>query len=418
MFGPLKLLLDRFVVEGNLTVIDAEGRRHAFGDGKGVPVAFSIADKKTERRRTFDPTLAFGDAYMDGRVNVLEGSIYDLIATFMRNEDARRMPLLAQLPNAIRYAGRRIQQFNPVSRAQKNVAHHYDISGAIYDLFLDTDRQYSCAYFETDDADLETAQQAKKRHLASKLRLEPGQRVLDIGSGWGGLAIYLARTCGVHVTGITLSQEQLTLSQERARRYDGPGSVAFKLLDYREIEGTFDRIVSVGMFEHVGVNHYRTYFRRVADLLAPDGIALIHTIGRLDTPSVTNPFTAKYIFPGGYIPALSEVMNGLEPSRLFLTDVEILRLHYAKTLRHWRERFTAQWDRAAQILDERFCRMWEFYLAGAEAAFRFERLAVFQLQIAKQVDTLPITRTYMIEEEERLRRLEVEAPERRLLAGE
>jgi len=418
MFIPLKFLLDRIVVEGDLEVIDSGGESHRFGDGTGPRVVFVISDAASERRLALDPTLALGEGYMRGTITLREGTVYDLISTVMSNEDQGGFPLAARLPEFLRYTVRRFQQFNPVGRARTNVAHHYDINGAIYDLFLDTDRQYSCGYFRSPSDDLETAQQAKKRHLAAKLFLSPGQRVLDIGSGWGGLAIYLAEMCGAHVTGITLSKEQLTLSRERARRYKGDGTITFRGLDYRRVRSRFDRVVSVGMFEHVGVNHHRTYFRKIERLLEDDGIALIHFIARSDRPAATNPFVAKYIFPGGYIPAMSEVLGAVEHSRLYLTDVEVLRLHYAETLRHWRQRFVAQWDRAAQILDESFCRMWEFYLAGSEAAFRFERLVVVQLQLAKAIDTLPLARDYMAEAEEHLRGAEADLPDKRWLVGE
>jgi cyclopropane-fatty-acyl-phospholipid synthase len=296
------------------------------------------------------------------------------------------------------------------------VAHHYDINGAIYDLFLDRDRQYSCAYF-TPGATLDEAQLAKKRHLAAKLSLAPGHRVLDIGSGWGGLGLYLAKIGHCDVTGVTLSSEQLRISRERAQREGLARAVRFEFKDYRKVEGRFDRIVSVGMFEHVGVNHYATYFRKVRELLADDGVALIHTIGRSEPPTATNPFIAKYIFPGGYIPALSEVAAAVERSGLVLTDLEVLRLHYAETLRAWRERFLANWDKAAGILDETFCRMWEFYLAGSETAFRYQGLVVFQLQLAKRIDALPTTRDYMLGDEHRFAEHEaIEARPR--MAGE
>jgi len=293
--------------------------------------------------------------------------------------------------------------------------HHYDIDGAIYDLFLDSDRQYSCGYF-TEGADLEEAQLAKKRHLAAKLAIEPGQRVLDVGSGWGGLALYLAKVAHCEVTGVTLSNEQLKISRERAAREGLGRAVGFEFTDYRKVVGRFDRIVSVGMFEHVGVNHYGTYFRKVRDLLSDDGVALIHSIGRSEPPTATNPFIAKYIFPGGYIPALSEMVAAIERAGLVITDLEVLRLHYAETLRAWRKRFLANWDKAAAIRDETFCRMWEFYLAASEAAFRHQGLVVFQVQLAKRVNALPITRDYMFKAERGI--IEHEGAERPRMAGE
>jgi cyclopropane-fatty-acyl-phospholipid synthase len=293
---------------------------------------------------------------------------------------------------------RRLAQFNPSGRSRRNVAHHYDIDGSIYDLFLDSDRQYSCAYF-TEGADLEEAQLAKKRHLAAKLAIEPGQKVLDIGSGWGGLGLYLAKAAHCDVTGVTLSQEQLKIARERAAKEGFGRVVHFEFEDYRKVQGRFDRIVSVGMFEHVGVNHYATYFRKVRELLTNDGVAVIHTIGRSEPPTATNAFIAKYIFPGGYIPALSEMVASVERSGLIIADLEVLRLHYAETLRAWRQRFLANWDKAAALRNETFCRMWEFYLAASETAFRYQNLVVFQLQVTKRLQALPITRDYMYKAE-------------------
>ena len=289
----------------------------------------------------------------------------------------------------LRFAGRWLRQFNPQPRAKRNVEHHYDLDSGLYELFLDSDRQYSCAYFEQDGMSLDDAQAAKKRHLAAKLNLRDGLKVLDIGCGWGGLAHYLAKTAHVEVTGITLSEEQRKLAEERARAMGLSNAVSFKLCDYRELDGQFDRIVSVGMFEHVGIAHYRSFFSRIGELLTKDGVALLHSIGRFDGPASTNPFIDKYIFPGGYSPALSEVFPAVERNGLLVTDVEILRLHYAMTLRHWRQRFRAAWHTAVERYGERFCRMWEFYLAGAETGFRYQNLMVFQLQLAKDQTALP-----------------------------
>jgi cyclopropane-fatty-acyl-phospholipid synthase len=295
----------------------------------------------------------------------------------------------------MRYLACRLMQRNGIARSQRNVAHHYDLSSRLYDLFLDEDKQYSCAFFERPTDTLEAAQLTKKRRIAAKLALAPGQRVLDIGSGWGGLALHLAQNTGADVTGITLSQEQLRLAQERAAKAGVEGQVRFRLEDYRQTSGTFDRIVSVGMFEHVGLAQYSSFFKKVASLLADDGVALIHTIGRSDRPGSTNPWIAKYIFPGGYMPALSEIVPLVERADLIVTDVEVLRLHYASTLAEWRRRFAANREEAKALYDERFCRMWEFYLAGAEMGFRYGGLVVFQLQLAKRVDILPLARDYM-----------------------
>jgi cyclopropane-fatty-acyl-phospholipid synthase len=417
MFSPLRIALERIVRKGDLRVHDSTGQLHRFGDGTGRRVVVRIADAETERAVAFDPGLGIGEGYMRGTFRLEEGRIYEFLELVFANSEAMRLPLWMKGLDALRYVVRRLQQFNPTGRSRRNVAHHYDITPAIYDLFLDRDRQYSCAYFEPGSDDLEAAQLAKKRHLAAKLALQDGQRVLDIGSGWGGLGLYLAKTANVHVTGVTLSDEQFALSRERAQR-EGLGKVVeFKLQDYRHAPGPFERIVSVGMFEHVGINHYQTYFNRVRDLLTDDGVAVIHSIGRFDGPSTTNPFIAKHIFPGGYIPALSEVIPIIERSGLYITDVEILRLHYAETLRHWRNRFIAGWDKAKEALGEEFCRMWEFYLAGSESAFRWQNLMVFQIQIAKRLGTLPLTRDYMVEEERRLKAREAGTFETRL-AGE
>jgi cyclopropane-fatty-acyl-phospholipid synthase len=412
MFRPLEALLDRVIRHGRLTIIDAGGKAHLFGDGAGEPVTVRLADRGVEWRIALDPQLAVGEAYMLGRLILVEGQLYDFLALIARNIGTGGMPFARPIDLG-RAVFRRLAQFNPVGRSRRNVAHHYDIDSRVYGLFLDSDRQYSCAYFEPG-ADLESAQRAKKRHIAAKLRLAAGHRVLDIGCGWGGLALYLAEAAGCDVTGITLSEEQLRIARERAWRQSRPRTVRFELQDYRKVEGPFDRIVSVGMFEHVGVNHYRTFFRRVSELLTDDGVAVLHSIGRADGPGYTNPFIAKYIFPGGYFPALSEVVPAIERSGLYATDIEILRLHYAETLRAWRERFLAGRQQAVALKGEAFARMWEFYLAGAEAAFRYSGLIVFQIQLAKRVDTLPITRDYMYDTE----RLLTERGEPPRMAGE
>jgi cyclopropane-fatty-acyl-phospholipid synthase len=303
----------------------------------------------------------------------------------------------------MRYLFRRLQHFNPRSRARHNVAHHYDLDGRLYRLFLDGDEQYSCAYFESSDQSLDDAQLAKKRHLAAKLRIKPGAKVLDIGCGWGGLALYLAEIAGARVTGITLSQEQYKRAQNRALERGLTGNTAFRLVDYRDVDGRFDRIVSVGMFEHVGVGFYDVFFRSCAELLADDGIAVLHTIGRSGPPGITNPWIAKYIFPGGYIPALSEVLPAVQRAGLLVSDVEILQLHYAETLKAWRERFLAHRDEVMRLYDQRFVRMWEFYLACSETAFRGGDMVVFQIQLAKHKGVTPATRDYIAREEARLR---------------
>ena len=415
MFTLLDILLRRIVRRGSLALIDAGGTTHRYVDGAPPAIAVRLTDRRLERQLVRDPQLALGEAYMHGRLVMVEGGIYDFLELMLSNLQGGPLPGWTKSFSALRYLVRRLEQFNPSGRARRNAAHHYDIDGAIYDLFLDTDRQYSCAYF-TEGADLEEAQLAKKRHLAAKLAIEPGQRVLDVGSGWGGLALYLAKVAHCDVTGITLSNEQLKVSRERAAREGLSRAVGFEFKDYRKVVGRFDRIVSVGMFEHVGVNHYGAYFRKVRDLLSDDGVALIHTIGRSEPPTATNAFIAKYIFPGGYIPALSEMVAAIERTGLLIADLEVLRLHYAETLRAWRKRFLTNWDKAAAIRDQTFCRMWEFYLAASEAAFRYQNLVVFQVQLAKRVNTLPITRDYMFKAERSI--IEHEGSERPRMAGE
>jgi cyclopropane-fatty-acyl-phospholipid synthase len=333
------------------------------------------------------------------------------------------VPHWALLQGLLRYLARRLRQFNPRKRARRNVAHHYDLDGRLYSLFLDADRQYSCGYFENPGQSLDDAQIAKKRHLAAKLLLDRGKRgkdlrVLDIGCGWGGLGLYLAELAGADVTGITLSQEQHAIANERAAEKGLSARARFNLQDYRDVTGPFDRIVSVGMFEHVGVNHYSTFFRKSAQLLADDGVMVLHSIGRSDGPSRTNAWIAKYIFPGGYIPSLSEVLPRIERAGLLVTDIEILRLHYAETLRKWRERFLAHRAEVERIYDERFERMWEFYLASSEMAFREQNMMVFQIQLTKRQGVLPMTRDYVPREEQRLRALEGRQRQPLRLAGE
>jgi len=396
MFKPLKFLLANVVHSGDLTFVDARGVAHRFGDGSGPPIRVRARDRRLEWHLALDPEMAAGEGYTQGRLIVEIGSVYDFIALMMRNLVDRSYPAFARRLGTVRRLLRRVHQFNPLGRSQVNVKHHYDIDPRIYDLFLDPDHQYSCAYFATPDMTLAEAQNAKKRHIAAKLALKPGQRVLDIGCGWGGLGLYLARSSGAEVTGITLSSEQLKIARERAAVVNG-GTIAprYELCDYRAVSGTYDHVVSVGMFEHVGLPHFGAFFSAVRRALTPGGTALIHTIGRTDTPAGTNPFIARYIFPGGYIPALSEVMKSVESSGLIVTDVEVLRLHYAETLRAWRARFLAKRAQAVEIAGEEFCRMWEFYLAGSEAAFRYQNFVVFQIQLARAIDTLPVTRDYM-----------------------
>ena len=411
-------LLKTIVKRGSLTVIRQDGSEMEFGDGTGEPVVIRLHDRTVSTEIALNPYLKLGEAFMDGRMTVDKPStIYELLDLLTGNLGRSFAGPAFEVYGALRRMKRRIDQHNPVGKAEKNVAHHYDLDGGIYDLFLDRDKQYSCAYFQRPDMTLEEAQLAKKRHIAAKLGIEPGMRVLDIGCGWGGMALTLAEETGAEVVGVTLSREQLKVAQRRAEEKGLGAQVEFRLQDYRQIKENFDRIVSVGMFEHVGVGHYREYFDKVTNLLTHDGAALIHTIGRLDGPGSTNPWIAKYIFPGGYIPALSEMAGVVERTGLFMTDIEILRLHYAETLREWRRRFLERRETAARIYDERFCRMWEFYLAGSETSFRNEGMVVFQMQLAKKIDVLPLTRDYMLEEERKLNAAG-QPQQQRLLAGD
>lgn len=403
MNGLIVRFLEQFVMEGNLEVVTASGHRHMIGKSSDVAPAVRFTDKAAEFRLLANPSLALGELYMEGRLQVTRGSIYDIVALATRNLALQPPTRLLRMRERLRVALRRVQQRNGEVRAKQNVAHHYDIDNRLYELFLDPDRQYSCAYFEAPGQSLEEAQLAKKRHIAAKLLVEPGQRVLDIGSGWGGLGIYLAERCGAEVTGITLSEEQLRIARSRAQNQGVADAVEFRLQDYRAVTERFDRIVSVGMFEHVGVGYYDAFFSKVSGLLADDGVVLLHAIGGTDGPGATNPWMAKYIFPGGYTPALSEVLPAIERTGLIVTDIEILHLHYAETLRAWRERFLARREEAVALYDEQFCRMWEFYLAGCEASFRHGSLMVFQIQIAKRRDVVPLTRDYVAHREAYLR---------------
>ena len=400
----LRYFLKQFIRRGSMTFTTASGAKFTCGDGTGDPVAARFLTTDAEVRVLLNPELALGELYMEGTFVVERGSIADALAILLDQPEI--LPRWAKLQWWLRYLVRHARQFNPRGRSKNNVARHYDLDGRLYSLFLDADKQYSCAYFETADTSLDDAQLAKKRHIAAKLLIGHGDCVLDIGSGWGGLGLYLAEMTGANVTGVTLSTEQLQVSNDRAAEKNLTGSAKFFLEDYRDVSGPFDRIVSVGMFEHVGVDFYETYFRRCGELLTDDGIMMLHSIGRSDGPDVTNPWIAKYIFPGGYIPALSEVIPAIERAGLLVCDIEILRLHYAETLKAWRERFMARREEAVQLYDERFARMWEFYLASSEMAFRKQNLMNFQIQLTKRQGVVPMTRDYITREEAKLRGVE------------
>ena len=397
--------LQRIITKGNLQYTDPDGETHTFGDGTGPIARFQIREHQTVRKIMWDPILRSGELFVDGKITIEQGTVYDVLELIFENTKFKHEKAWLYL-EAARYLLRRFKQRNTLKYSRKNISHHYDLSDAHYRLFLDEDWQYSCAYFEEGNNDLSQAQLAKKRHIAAKLAIESKQNILDIGCGWGGMGLYLASMYDVKVQGVTLSQEQLKVANNRATKMNLSDKTEFKLQDYRTLDSKFERIVSVGMFEHVGLGHYKEFFKSVNRLLTDDGVMLLHSIGRIDGPGFTDPWTEKYIFPGGYIPALSEVLPVIERSGLVVTDIEILRLHYADTLNHWRQRFMQNRDKAEKLYDERFCRMWEYFLATAEIAFRFRDMMVFQIQICKEQEGVPLTRNYINLEEERLRQLD------------
>ncbi|XUY27310.1 class I SAM-dependent methyltransferase [Agrobacterium sp. rho-8.1] len=411
MASSLHALLGKIVKTGNL-VVTAPSGLHVYGDGTGKKVALNFTDDAAMDEIAGDPALKLAEIYMEGRMAVVEGDIYDFLALIKGNTLSQALTFGMVWRGMARIIASRIKMHLPVNHNRDNVAHHYDLSAKLFDLFLDEDWQYSCAYFNPPGISLYEAQLAKKRHIAAKLMLEPGQRVLEIGSGWGGMAMYLAESSGVDVTGITLSEEQLRVSRDRAHKRGLADKLRFDLQDYRHLSASskYDRIVSVGMFEHVGPTHYREYFTKAAELLDGSGVMVMHSIGQPYPALATNPFIEKYIFPGGYIPSLSEVLPAVEKSGLLVRDIEILPMHYAHTLRKWRERFVANKAEAIAIYDARFFRMWEFYLAGSEMAFTHESFHIFQIQLAKRGDVVPDNRDYIAATEERLREFEKTRP--------
>lgn len=409
MFALLKTAAGHIISKGNLAVTDAAGVTYHFGDNTGEPVHLRFTSSKWEREVALDPALKLGEAYMEGGFEFVKGDIYKLLEIiFESTGPIAENQMWMKAMSFIRTATKRFVQMNTLKRSARNVQHHYDLSGKLYDLFLDPDRQYSCAYFQTPDTDLNEAQLAKKRHLAAKLQVSKGEKLLDIGCGWGGLGLYFARVLEADVTGVTLSHEQFGIANQRAKALGLENRAKFLLEDYRNLNAQFDKIVSVGMFEHVGIGHFKEYFDHVKRLLKPDGRFVLHSIGRSGEPGATNPWIAKYIFPGGYIPSLSEVIPVIEKSGLIITDIEILRLHYAETLKAWRQSFLAHWDEAKALYDERFCRMWDFYLAASESAFRWQGMMVFQIQLAHKQDAVPLTRDYIMQEEERLLKIDAD----------
>ena len=399
--------LPKIIGNGRLTVIDSRGGISHFGeDGDLANVAIRFHDRWLPARIALNPQLAAAQAYIEGRLTIEQGTLRQFLALVMSNLAQAQGNALDRFRSRLKRAGVRLSGGNRKRRAARNVSHHYDLTPEFYSLFLDREMHYSCAYFPEGNETLEQAQAAKVRHIAAKMCLSPDQRVLDIGSGWGSMAMALARETGAKVTGVTLSAEQLAAARKRAEQASLSKHVDFRLEDYRDVSGKFDRIVSVGMLEHVGRNHLTTYFAKVAGLLEQDGVALIHSIGRWDGDTGSDGFTERYIFPGGHIPSLSEVIPAIERSGLLVTDIEILRLHYAETLRHWSERFAARRAEACRMYDEQFCRMWEFYLVSAERSFRNAPLMVFQIQLAHRRDAVPLTRDYVARAEREMARLD------------
>jgi cyclopropane-fatty-acyl-phospholipid synthase len=418
MYPSFQRFFNSFIRTGTIRITTAGGTTFTLGDGSGKPIAVRFTSLAAELGVLLDPELKFGEAYMNGTFVVEEGSIADVIALAMSQDTTGKVPHWARPQWLLRRFWSWLQRLNRYGHTRKTVAHDYDLDGPFYPFFLDADRQYSCAYFETPDQSLEEAQLAKKRHIAAKLLVKPGSRVLDIGSGWGGLAFYLAENYGASATGVTLSREQVVGANAKADEKSLGGTVKFRVEDYRDVTGVFDRIVAIEMIENVGVGSCDTFFRTCADLLADDGVMLLHSSVRCEGPEITSPFISKYIFPGSYIPALSEVLPAIERAGLLVTDIEFLRGHYAETVKAWRERFLANREEIERLYDARFFRMWEFCLACSEMAFRGREAVIVQVQMTKRQGVVPITRDYIAQEEARLRGVEGSRRQPLRLAGE
>jgi len=390
-----RFYLGKAIINGKLSVQFPSGEVVVFGKDNTEPIKLRVINEKALKSLCLNPVLALGETYMDEGMTIEGDDLKGLGKLVFANIGDLQHSPVPRFINFFMKCIRTINQFNNQIRARKNIQHHYDLTDELYELFLDKDRQYSCAYFTSQENSLEQAQIDKKNHIAKKLLIEPGMDILDIGSGWGGLGLTLAKDHAARVKGVTLSTEQHKISNRRAREEGLSDRVDFSLMDYRAVKDKFDRIVSVGMFEHVGVPHYREYFSSIRSLLKEDGVALLHTIGRSSPPAGTNAWLSKYIFPGGYVPALSETMQAIEKEGLMVNDIEFLRLHYAETLAHWYMRFMSNIDRIRDIYDERFCRMWRYYLVMCEMSFRYGGLAVFQIQLSHKNDIVPITRDYL-----------------------
>ena len=388
--------LNKLIKEDGFILLDANSNNYAIGNPKKQnPIKLKLLDKSLHYKLLLYPDLFLGEAYSNGTAVIENGTLTEFLDIALKNVGRNETNTLSEFLNKLRGTYRFLTNFNLVKKSKSNVAHHYDISDDLYGLFLDSKRQYSCAYFKNENDDLETAQTNKIKHIIKKLNLKPNQRVLDIGSGWGSLAIEIAKASQCEVVGITLSENQLEYSKKKAKELNLENQVEFRLMDYRQLDEKFDRVVSVGMFEHVGRKFYKNYFNQVSNLLNDDGIALIHTIGSSNPPRDPQPWITKYIFPGGYTPSLSEVAKPIEKSGLVISDIEVLRMHYAHTLRHWKERFLGEKDRVLQMFDEKFFRMWEFYLTSCEMSFKWGDQVVFQFQLTKKFTSVPTTRDYI-----------------------
>ena len=391
----INFLNDLFKEDGFI-LIDYNSNRYVIGKPlKETPIELQLLDKSLHQKLLFHPDLYFGEAYTNGSLRLKNGTLTEFLDIAFKNIGRADINIYGKTLNKIKGTLKYLTSFNKIVKSKQNVAHHYDISEKLYDLFLDKKRQYSCAYFKNENDTLETAQENKIDHIIKKLHIQPNQKVLDIGSGWGTLAIDIAKKTKASVTGITLSENQLKYSQEKAKELNLDNQVEFKLIDYRQLNEKFDRIVSVGMFEHVGRKFYKKFFNQIEKLLKDNGVSLIHTIGSVNPPRDPHPWITKYIFPGGYTPSLSEVTNPIEKAGLIVTDIEVLRLHYAHTLRHWKENCLKNKDKIIQMFDEKFFRMWEFYLAGCEMAFKWGDQVVYQFQLTKNYRSTPVTRDYI-----------------------
>ena len=388
--------LNKLIIEDGFILVDANLNNYVIGNPKKQnPIKLKLLDKSLHYKLLLYPDLFLGEAYSNGSAVIENGTLTEFLDIALKNVGRNETSTLSEFLNKLRGTYRFLTSFNLLKKSKSNVAHHYDISEDLYGLFLDSKKQYSCAYFKNENDDLETAQTNKIKHIIKKLNLKPNQRVLDIGSGWGSLAIEIAKASQCEVVGITLSENQLEYSKKKTKELNLENQVEFKLIDYRQLDEKFDRIVSVGMFEHVGRKFYKNYFNQVSNLLNDDGIALIHTIGSANPPRGPQPWITKYIFPGGYTPSLSEVAKPIEKSGLVISDIEVLKMHYAHTLRHWRDRFLGKKGRVLEMFDEKFFRMWEFYLSSCEMRFKWGDQVVFQFQLTKKFTAVPSTRDYI-----------------------